>query len=347
MKLLDLLKRDPDWIYPRDGAEDIVLSTRVRLARNVALFPFPGRATDAERKDVFRLIKEVLKETKIFDNGLILSAEDLTLLDKELLFERRLVSKEFLRIKKFSGVAISADETISIMINEEDHLRIQVISGGFELHRAFDIANKIDDKIGERVKYAFSKRWGYLTSCLTNVGTGLRASVLLHLPALNQTGKLHSLMDKLRKEGFAVRGFFGEGTKAYGNFLQVSNQITLGVSEEEIIRNLYQKVKEIVEKEKNARSRLYDEAGLELENTVWRAYGIMKFARLLNLRDFVNYASAIRTGIGMQIIKNVDLLTINKLLIEAMPAHLMKKCGKTLEKDEEDYERAKLVRERI
>ncbi len=347
MVLDDLVHKVPAWLNSNSPVSEIVLSSRVRLARNLASVPFPERASKSQLMEVVNVVRDAVKEITELKNGLFIINEKIQELDREMLLERHHISKDFLRRKVGTAVVISPNEEISIMINEEDHLRIQVFVPALELGRAFEIANRIDDALENLLGYAFSTKWGYLTACPTNVGTGMRASVLLHLPGLLHSQKIRALIDELRADGYSVRGLYGEGTRIEGNFFQISNQVTLGVREEDIIENMINKAQEIIELEEDARRKLLATARAQLEDKIWRGYGILANARVLTSTEFVNLASAVRLGIGLGILTEPSIKVLNRLLLQTMPAHLQKIIGKTIPPEERDIRRALFVRKQL
>jgi protein arginine kinase len=271
----------------------------------------------------------------------------LSVIDRQVMVEKHLVSPEMLQNVHSRGVFLNKAENISIMVNEEDHLRIQCLFTGMQLDEAWDSANKLDNVLEEKIAYAYSEDYGYLTSCPTNVGTGMRASVMIHLPALAITGYLNSLLSAVSKLGIAVRGLYGEGTEARGNVFQISNQITMGISEEETLENLKGIVKQIIDQERMARNKLLQESRLRLEDKLYRSYGIFKNARVMSSEEFMKLFSDVRLGINMGIIKDVSLETLNTLMIATQPANIMQRFGSNLSPEERDVKRAELIREKV
>lgn len=319
---------------------NIVLSTRIRLARNIKNYPF---VSALKKEDAEKIINEV-KKTVLSSN------ENSSLMFKEIekeelkreggkLIESHLISPAILNSKIPSAVIIDKNEEISIMINEEDHLRIQVIKDGFNFSEAFFLANACDDLIEENSEYAFSEKYGYLTSCPTNVGTGLRASVMIHIPAIVASGKISDLARNLNRLGIAIRGYYGEGSQGLGNVFQVSNQITLGLSEEEILKRLENVIGEIVKDEENLRKAINDDF---LKDKILRSYGIMKSCYLLNYSEFTNLWSNVLLGIDMGIIKNVDKKAFVRLLSSLAPNSIGER-----EPDKRDKLRAEILKDVI
>lgn len=323
---------------------DVVLSSRIRLARNIKDMPFPSIMNDEEAHKVIESVRKA-----IFNSNTILSTQfneydmrKLTPLERQSLVERHLISPDLSQNTKNGYALIKNDNTVSIMINEEDHLRIQCILDGLRLNETWDIADKIDDLIEENVDYAYNERIGYLTSCPTNVGTGIRASLMVHLPALTITGLLGSILNSVTKIGIAVRGIYGEGTQALGDIYQISNQITLGQSEKEIIENIEGVVRQIIANERKARSDLYDKRKIQIEDRVGRAYGLLSNAKVLSTKEFMRLMSDVRLGAVLGIL-NIDVRKIDELTTHIQPGNLQKILGAQLEPYDRDIKRAEYV----
>ena len=329
----------PLWSSGEGIYSEIVLSSRVRLARNLAAFKFPLLSSVKELEEVFAFISGRISFVPIF------SLAHFSTFEHKLLLERHLVSNELIKDITGRGVGIFSGESISFMINEEDHLRMQSIVSGLDLPFAYKRLNEIDDTFSASLVFAFSPKFGYLTSCPTNVGTGLRASVLLHLPALVHSGKIRKIIDNLIHIGFIVRGFYGESAHIEGNFFHLSNQPTIGRKEEEIIDGLHKIVLQLIGYENSAREVLLKNAHLQIEDKIWRAMSILRSARLLSVDEFVNLSSAVRLGVGLGILKDVKISTLNQLLIFVQPAHLGKLMGEPKELAEYDMRRAMYVRD--
>ncbi len=346
MTLSDLLKQSGSWLAP--GCETgIVVSSRVRLARNLSKTPFPGWASEDAREGVWKSLQPVLEGLEFFKDGLTVPMADTDELDKHILFERHLISRELAEKGRGSAVVVSTDENLAIMINEEDHLRLQAIRPGMDLRQTWQNINAVDDQIEQKMAYAFSARLGYLTACPTNVGTGMRASVMLHVPGLVLMNEINPIVKGMGKIGLAVRGLWGEGTEATGNMFQVSNQISLGEKEENIISNLEQIVLEIVEHEKNARGRLLDRKDAVLRDHVGRAYGILAHAHILTSREALDLLSGLRLGIDVGLLKSMNRQVIDELLLLTQPGHLQKIMKKQLKPKDRDAARALLVRRKL
>lgn len=330
------------WYSDSEFQNDIVISTRVRLARNIKGIPFPQKMSEEDSLEVIKTVEESLGRMNMdFSRQDILS---LSPLDREVLVEKRFISPNLAKSKKPSAVFISGDESISIMVNEEDHIRLQAIFAGFECQKAYDMVSGVDKVIAETVDYAVHQKYGYLTSCLTNVGTGMRISFMMHLPAICKAQMAESLFAAMNKLGVTVRGMYGEGSKASGYLFQVSNQVTLGVNEKEIADRLNDVVNQLIAKERDLRNELLKREGAALEDKIMRSVGILKTARLLSTKEMLGLFSNVRLGISLNLIDDVDPGILNLLMVETSPAHL---AGGNLTPVERDIERAKKVREKI
>jgi len=348
MKLDDLIKQTSGWLKGAGPHSEIVFSSRIRLARNLEKMIFSSWATKEQQRQTLAVIEPVVKEfEQIKQDGLMLKMVDVANVDKQLLVERHLISRELVSKNEGRGVAISSDETLSIMLNEEDHLRIQVLLPGFSLDDCWKRIEGIDSSLEKKLNFAFSVKWGYLTACPTNTGTGMRASVMLHLPALVITKQINRVIQAIVKLGLTVRGLFGEGTEATGNFFQISNQVSLGRSEEEIIDNIKRIINQVLEYEQNARKVLLTKDKSSLEDQVWRSYGILKNAHIISSSEAIELLSNVRLGFDLGLIKGLSRETINELFILTQPAHLQKLEKKALTPHQRDVKRAELVRERI
>ena len=347
MKLDDLMKQMGEWLKGTGPYSDIVLSSRIRLARNLANIPFSHWAQKKEKEKVLELTTPVILDLPYMKNCLFLKIGELNNLDKQFLLERHLVSREHITTANSKAVAISDNEVISIMINEEDHLRIQVIESGLNLNDVWALIDKIDTELSEYLEYAFSPEWGYLTACPTNTGTGIRASVMLHLPALVITKQINKVLHAIIKIGMAARGFYGEGTEAAGNFFQISNQVTLGHKEEELIGNLERIIKQVIEHETNARTTLLSQQKDALNDRIWRSLGMLKSAYIMTSQEAMEHLSGVRLGVDIGLIKDINRSQLNDLFLTIQPAHLQKLEGKTLTASQRDTRRAALIREKL
>lgn len=329
-------------IWYKENNNGIVISTRIRLARNMKKYPFPNAMTEAQFKGAVTEIENAVTGgnstlSKTFRTVHLSEVGDI---ERGALVEKHLISPN---LGKNASVMISDDECMSIMLMEEDHIRLQIIKSGFCLDEAWSLADKVDDVIEESIEYAFHKDFGYLTACPSNVGTGLRASVMMHLPALTMTNNMNRIISSASNLGIAVRGLYGEGSKTYGSLYQISNQITMGMSEEELIEKLKNIVNQIIEHEEKMREKLLKDNKDELEDRVWRAYGILKYARSISSGEAKSLISDVILGVNMGIIKkeNVNLMEI---MIETEPSVLCEKAGVLLSAGERDKKRAENLR---
>ncbi len=337
------------WYLDKGPEGDVVVSTRVRIARNFLDVPFPVRMTKEQGVQVIDRIQKTLFEDAELNSRQLscIPMQGLGVVEKQAMVEKHLMSPEMLQDVHSRGIILSKDESISIMLNEEDHLRIQCLFSGMQLKNAWKQANMIDNILEKEIEYAYSEQYGYLTSCPTNTGTGLRASVMIHLPALTMIGYLNSLLTAVSKLGIAVRGIYGEGTEARGHIFQISNQVTLGVSEEETVENLKGIVRQIIEQERKARQKLIEGNQLVLEDRLYRSYGVFKNARIMTSEEFMKLISDVRLGINMGIIKDINIETVNQLMIVTQPANIMIQFGKSLTAEQRDIERAEIIRNTI
>jgi len=337
--------------WMRDGGpeDDIILTSRIRIARNLQDKPFPTLLTDSISDEVLESTKTALASEKMKSLGdfQFLRMADMAPLDRQALVEKHLISRELAEDSKHSAVAIREDEMVSIMVNEEDHLRIQCIMPGFRLDEAWDLASHIDDALEHTVSYAFDNRLGYLTACPTNVGTGLRASVMMHLPGLVLSGQINRMLTAVSQVGLAVRGMYGEGSDSAGNLFQVSNQVTLGESEREIIENLRGVVQQLIDHERSARRMLLEQNRTALEDRVCRSFGVLAYARQIDSREALERCSDVRLGIDLGMISGVSTGILKELMVMVQPAFLQKYYREELSPGERDVRRAALIRERL
>lgn len=331
------------WYQNTSIQDDVVVSTRVRLARNLSGIPFPSRMSNEQRADLKEKVKQAITDSNTpFSKSLkYIDMQDIPENEINAMVERHIISPEFAKSNKDRAIILSGDESISIMIGEEDHIRIQVILGGFKLDEAYDIAERIDTLLYSKLNFAFDSELGYLTECPTNLGTGLRASVMLHLPVIESNGEIATLSDTVNKIGFTVRGMYGEGSKAVASLYQVSNQITLGISEKNAIDNLKIIANQLIEKERSA-AKLID--SLKMEDIAYRALGTLKYSRVISSNETMKLLSRIKLGITLGILKG-EINPI-ELLIEAQPYMLMRKYGE-MQADERDISRAEFLREKL
>ena len=333
------------WYEKAGSCGDVGVSTRGRLARNLKQYPFPARASASQREAVERQVKDAL----LSGNSILskefrfVPLENTTQEEAVSLVERHIVSPEFIADRRGKAVLISADESISIMVNEEDHLRIQVLREGFSLKEAAETADRIDTLLSENLDFAFDPELGYLTQCPTNLGTGLRASVMLHLPGLTESGAMPRIASNLSKLGLTIRGTYGEGSKSIGALYQLSNQITLGLSENEAIENLRSITVQLMEEERKARAQMSEE--IAWQDKIDRAAGVLKSARVLSSSEFMELLSYIRLGLSTGLLQGVTTQELNALMVNAQPATLMARAGKQLDETQRDVLRADMARE--
>jgi protein arginine kinase len=344
----EMAKAPAAWLSGKGEEALVVLSTRIRLARNVAGCAFPPSATVEIKKRIIQYFDTTCSRSTLLTDGHTYRAQEIDQMDRDFLVERHLISPTFLvNGDTLKSLFIDKKENVSIMVNEEDHFRIQALSAGLDARGAFELALAYDAEIGRHLEYDYDKDFGYLTTCPTNVGTGMRASVLIHLPGLVLTREIEKLISHITRSGLVVRGFYGEGSDVLGNLFQVSNQNTLGISEDDIVQQITRITHEIIEKEASARKRLMDEAADMIEDKIWRAYGILEHARVLTSDEVMNLLSAVRLGHAMKIIDFLDNTIINEILLLSQPAHLQKYYGQQMDANRRDFVRAQMVRERL
>lgn len=348
MTIDDLTRQTGEWLRGDGPYADIVISSRIRLARNIAGFPFLTKASDEDRKQVFRLLSDCISDIDLGDNALFVDIDEVQELDRQVLVERHLISRQHAESEGTRGVAVSGGEQRALMINEEDHLRVQVLRSGLQLTTLYEEVNQLDDAVERHVEYAFDKRLGYLTACPTNVGTGIRVSVMLHLPALKMTNQMEQMFRAVKDMKLAIRGLHGEGTDAIGDFFQVSNQITLGRAEDEIVDEFGTRIiPRLVEYETAARNALLKERANLLDDKIWRAYGTLENARALSSDETLFLLSHLRMGVNMGRCPKIDLATVNEMFIHAQPAHLQKLSGRSLGGEERSIARAEYLRDTL
>ncbi len=347
MRIEDLIKEPGEWLRGTGPEGDIVISSRIRLARNVQGFPFLTRADAKERARVEAFIRGKLEGNRTVPKLHYFPLAELSAVDRLVLVERHLISREHATSEQNAGVAIAKDECVSVMVNEEDHLRIQVIRSGFLAAETWDQASQVDDAIGKKVPFSFHPEFGFLTACPTNVGTGMRISVLLHLPALVLTKQIEKVFHALGRITFTVRGLYGEGTQASGDFYQISNQVTLGKAEQDLVQDMRNVVPEIVRFERTWRKRLMDENRRKLEDRIWRAWAVLRHARWITSEETLEYLSFVRLGVHLGVLQGVELGTVNELFVFSQPGHLQKTMNRALEAGDRDAARADWIRKRL
>lgn len=336
------------WLDGSGEDTDIVLSTRIRLARNVEGIAFTGRSREGERLRVLQAVRDAQKDVPPLRGGALLRLEELEPNDRLLLHERHLVSKELAGIETHgvrSGAAVALGQGVGVLINEEDHLRLQGVRSGLAPRETLELVLQLDRALGARIPYAYHEEFGFLTACPTNTGTGMRASVLIHLPGLVLTKEIGKVLSGLQAMGLTYRGLYGEGSEVIGNFFQISNQTTLGRSEDELVDHLHRVVRHVIQREHEARRVLWRDAGYIIEDKLWRAYGTLRFARSLTFEESMNYLSGVRLAVGLQLITGLSVYTLNKLLIFCQKAHLSYAEGRGLTETEANVSRARYVRQ--
>lgn len=343
----DLLGHTSEWLKGEGPSSDMVISSRIRIARNIEKIPFPHWADKEKGEAVLNKVLRVVGNLSQFKGAMSFKLAELDNVDKQFLIERHLMSHEFASRSDRKAVVITADEVISLMINEEDHLRLQVMQSGFNLEGAWKIIDAVDTALSKELNFAYLSDLGFLTACPTNTGTGMRGSVMLHLPALVMTKQINRILAAVTKLSFNVRGLYGEGTQASGNFFQVSNQVSLGHTEEEIINNIKSVIRQVAEQEQAARRNLLNRHLEMLQDRIFRAFGILENAHIISSNEAIELFSMVRLGIDMKLIKDVDKKLLNELLILTQPAHLQKISQKKLTAAERDIKRASLIRERL
>jgi protein arginine kinase len=347
MAINNILTNSGEWLRGEGPHHQIVISSRVRLARNLRGYAFPGWAKKTERMQILEAIKPQVEALPEMSDAYSVYSQDLSALEKQVLVERHLISREHAAKGVGSAVVMNRRQTLSIMINEEDHLRMQAIRAGLQLKSVFKMIDKVDSALEDRLDYAFHSQFGYLTACPTNVGTGMRASAMLHLPALVLSEQINQVIQAVNKVGLAVRGLYGEGTEALGNFFQVSNQTTLGQKEEDIIAELQKVIERVIEHEQNARQLLLQKKPNTLLDHIGRGYGILRHAYSMNSKEALNLLSFIKLGIDLGFFPEECRQPVDELFIETQPAHLQKGTVQKLAADERDSLRAEIIRAKL
>ncbi len=337
------------WLEAAGPHADIVLSTRVRLARNLQGHAFSPRIDDDERLQILAAVQSAAERTALLRDGVSLDVAALPRLSRQVLLERHLVSRELVGEgapgpHAGAGLLVGPADETGVMVNEEDHLRLQSLRSGLCLREAHAQVDGLDEEMGAQLPMAYHHEFGYLTSCPTNVGTGLRASILIHLPGLVLTKEIGKVLQGIGQVGLTFRGLYGEGSEVVGNFFQVSNQTTLGKPEEDLIDHLQKIVQQVIQYEMQARSVLMREAPAVMEDKIWRAYGLLRYARSLSFDEVMNLLSGVRLGVSMKLLSEPSVYTLNKIMIYAQPAHLEQAAGRSLTEAEADLHRAAFVR---
>lgn len=344
----ELWKTPGEWLRGDGPLADVVISSRIRLARNLADQPFLATASPSDRTEIYRCVTDVITSSPAGADSIVIDIDDADPIDRNLLVERHLISRQHVAGEGARGVTISPDETRAVMINEEDHLRIQGLRCGLQLDNVWGDVNRLDDAIASQIAFAFDKQLGYLTACPTNVGTGIRVSVMLHLPALRLTKEIERVARAARDLRLAVRGSYGEGTEAVGDLYQISNQTTLGKAEDAIINTFSEMIiPKMVEYERAARETLVRDHASQLDDKIWRAYGLLCNARRITSGETQSLLSPIRMGVHLGRFDKFDIATLNELFLYTQSAHLQKLFGRALDDDERAAARADYLRKRL
>jgi protein arginine kinase len=347
MKFASVMSTGGEWLRGEGPHHQIVISSRVRLARNLRDRAFPGWAKKVERTAILELIKPRVEELTEMQDSFSELLQDLSALEKQVLVERHLISREHAAKGVGSAIVMNRKQTLSVMINEEDHLRMQSIRSGLQLKQAFKLVDKADSALESKLEFAYDQRLGYLTACPTNVGTGMRASAMLHLPGLVLSELINQVIQAVSKIGLAVRGLYGEGTEAMGNLFQISNQTTLGEKEDEIVSRLSKVIETIIEKEHDARQVLIQKKSNTLWDQIGRAYGVLTYAHAMTSKEALNLLSIIKLGVDLGAFPEDRRLPIDELFIDTQPAHLQKSSQQKLNAEERDHLRAEIIRGRL
>ena len=336
-----------EWLKGTGPESAVVISSRIRLARNLAGFMFLEKLDADQEAAILEEVQKAAKASKNLKESLFIQYKDLKEIDRQFLVERHLVSREHAAGKGRKAAVVSRNETISIMVLEEDHLRMQVFQSGFNLREAWRIIDRVDSELESTLAYSFDPERGYLTACQGNGGTGPRDSWRLHLPCLVMTKQINKVLQAVAKLSLAVRGLYGEGTQAIGDFFQFSNQITLGQNEEDIIDGLERVIRQVIEHEKEARSYLLDKKRGKMEDQIWRALGTLKSARLISSNETIAHLSLARLGIDVGLVQDLSAQNLNSLFLCTQPAHLQKLFGNDFSATERDSKRAEFLREKL
>jgi len=342
-----LLKSPTEWLRGSGPESDVVVSSRIRLARNLVGFPFVSKLNHEQEEDVIDGVEEAVRQIPQLKDTFFIRYHDVTELDRQFLLERHLISREHATEQGDKAVAVSPNEIVSLMVLEEDHIRLQVFQSGFNIAETWRIIEEIINSLERHLPFSFHANLGYLTACPTNVGTGLRASCMLHLPSLVLTKQVNKILQALAKLNLATRGLYGEGSSATGNFFQISNQVTLGQKEEDIIAGFEKVIRQMISHEKEARQYLVEKRKAKFEDQIWRALGTLKSARVISSGEAVQLLSLVRLGMDMGLIVNLKYTDLNSLFLLMQPAHLQKLSGRALGSSERDVRRADLIREKL
>ena len=345
MNLDDLLYKECEWLKGEGPKSNIVISTRVRMARNLDENVFFNWANDVQREKTLETIEKAVKRSNILKGSMLIRMKDTNELDRQFLVERHLMSHEHMKNTTYKGLVVEEKEIASMMINEEDHIRLQVMQSGLNIMEAWRIVDEIDTDLSHYLTFGYSNKFGYLTSCPTNTGTGLRASVMLHLPGLVLTEQIDNVYKAISKLGLTMRGFFGEGTEASGDFFQISNQVALGHSEMDILDNLEKIIQKIVSREELTRDTLKTKKNAEMVDRIARSYATLKSAEIITSRETIRLLSDVRLGIDLGFIEDINTGLINEILLLMQPAHLQKINKGSISPRERDIKRADLIKD--
>lgn len=343
----DIIISSDKWLDEQGPKVHVVISSRSRLARNIEGYTYAPYAKKEELQVIAEKIDSAIKKIEEVNHFYRLSVPELNKIERHYLTESRVISKELEKSGEHRYVYLSEDKKVSIMVNEEDHLRMQCLLGGLQLRTTFEIINVIDDYLSQYIDYAFSEKYGYLTACPTNTGTGLRVSVMVHLPGLAVQDRIKEIVEMIQPLGLAVRGFHGENSGFEGDFYQISNEITLGKTEEEILETLQQVIERIIEREEEARAKLFEEHKITVEDIIWRSYALLSYARKINSVEALQLLSRIRLGIDRGLFPELTHQELNRLIVEIQPAHMLMQEGANISASERDVIRAEKLRMRF
>ncbi len=347
MDLNEFLITPHETAHRKGPADKIVISSRIRLARNIRGIPFPGWGKKPDRIKAASVVRPAVEGLPELEGCFSEAMDNLPSLDKQLLVERHLISREHAAKGAGSAMALNRDETLCFMINEEDHIRMQALRPGLQLREVWEVINRVDTRLEKKLDYAFTHEWGYLTACPTNLGTGIRVSAMLHLPGLVLAEQVNQIIQSVNKLGLAVRGLYGEGTEALGNVFQVSNQMTLGETEESIVERLNKVLAQIIEHEENSRLRLLEKKPKILLNHIGRAFGTLANSHIITSKETMNLLSLLKLGMDLGLFPGVERAVVDELFLITQPAHLQKQFTGKLGADERDLRRADMLRTRL
>jgi protein arginine kinase len=337
----------PAWVKTNGEANDVAISSRIRLARNIKGIPFPNCADEQQLSKVNDMVLQAIKETPPFGPLAVIKIEELTPDDRTILVEKHLCSPKFIDHHHQRLLIVNQEQSVSLMVNEEDHLRIQSITPGFSLEDALSLVNQVDDYLEGTLEFCFDENYGYLTSCPTNVGTGIRASVMLHLPGITMVDQIKRVLTTLTHIGINIRGLYGEGTESFGDIYQISNQVTLGHSEEDLTSNLKSVCRQVIEQERAVRESLMKKNKIQVEDRLCRSYGILTQARVISAKEALKLLSDVKLGVELDIIPRIDKTCIKELMFLTRASTLQKIIGKEMSEEERDYYRAMVIRDKL